>query len=229
MKLSLKSALREVARWKREGVPAQNLMSQLNQLKNKNFFIHFTNNPKKIGFHPDLDNRPYIGNPLGYYGFPLNDQFFEDKNMFMSTSESKYLVIWRPKSSARLINWDDVINWIEDLDKNPITDDSSLGGNDGPKLTKMLISAGYDGVVSGKGSGQMSGDIQSEIVIFKPSNVEVLHIFPNTFFEDLDATNANVEATRKRPSWEGGAKKQWQDKERYHQSNSRKFRKNNPI
>lgn len=228
MKLSLLSIF-EVARWKAEGVKSEDSFSFINSLVDKGYYITYTNSPNKIGFNPSFTAQD-IGNPKGFYGFPIDKKFIEYLP-YVYLANRRFIIIWKPKEGLNIINWSDVLKTIKDFKR------------EGAYLTNKLMKMGYDGVLSSDRA--MSGDIDSELVVFKPSDVEVVNIMKNTLLHDYEAFKNSLEVQKlertknrlaaknsPRDIWRDSdeqALKRWQRQEKYYRNNSRRDRKNISI
>lgn len=186
MKLSLISILNEISRWKKEGYKDKNpyeIAKEIFRDTDSQYWIHFTNTPNKIGINPRSDFG--LANPFGYYGFPLNSRSLEQLKRDQGVAgiyaaNEKYLVIFKPRAGANIVDWDEVDHIAERIDQEygPSKKVQSM-------ITKELMRRGIDGVISKNFS--MSQDIESEIVIFKPSDVKILDIKINTLLDDARA------------------------------------------
>lgn len=187
-KLSLKKVLNEIARWKKEGHEKIPTFQLLKSLVGKGYYINYTNNPKKIGFNPTAEHG--VIQPYGYYG-TLIDENFINQGGVGSFQDRKYIVIWKPKEGLNIPDFNkEGIKEISDA-KNKMYDNFPVGSTEGKgrqmrvQYTKNLLEKGFDGI-----SGNISGDFGYEVVVFKPSNVEVFEVRKNTLSLERDMENA---------------------------------------
>lgn len=186
--------MNEIARWKKEGYKEKKLLDYLRSLIGKGLFIHFTNEPRKIGFNPQGDYG--LSNPFGFYGFPITYYLFNDIH-FIKTIKN-YIVIWKPKDGTNIANYNDPIvqKAIQGAEEEKLgtaekKEDKTISWKDAygfqglqSKISLNLMNQGIDGIISM--NGEMSTDIKEEIVVFKSSNVQVLDVKKNLFIEELE-------------------------------------------
>lgn len=251
MKLKLENVLNEISKWKEKkvgGYPgsAPNSLNTLFKYFYRGdrdgipYFIHFTNLPKKIGFNPSAEHG--IGNPYGYYGFPINNEFLLTPHYMLLGY--KYFTIWQPKKGINIVDYYEVKNLLDEIDEK------YNGKNVSAIKTKILLKKGIDGIFSK--DAQMSGDIFSEIVVFKPSNVEIIDIRPNDLrekweeemnygeklknishyekYKDMDEPLiypfGSIEQSR---AYKGEQYRNLEKAKKYEQNRSRHRRKSNPV
>lgn len=170
-KLSLVTILMEISRWKRENFNSDSLLDVLKRAAKESpgqLFAHFTNEPKKLSFNPK-SNGEHI-NPLGFYGFPIDEDFLSYPNS--AWSGKNYVIIFKPKDGVQII---------KATPENKQKRDVSLA-----KSANDFIKQGIGGMYSDNRT--MSGDIEKELVLFNgEKDAQVIAIFPNTLINDLKA------------------------------------------
>lgn len=172
-KLSLVTILMEISRWKRENFKSDSLLGVLKKAAKESprqLFVHFTDEPRKLSFNP-ASNIGYHPNPLGFYGFPIDEDFLEGPNS--AWSGKKYVIIFKPKENVRIVKATPEI--VEKYRKS----DVSLA-----KSAKDFIKQGIDGIYGDNRT--MAGDIEKELVLFNgEKDAQIIAIFPNTLINDL--------------------------------------------
>lgn len=191
MKLSLTSIL-ETSRWKTEGHKEPQKVIDFLRALPKGFWVHFTNNPKKISFNPSTEDKM---NPIGIYGHPVELVLINERNYKLLYDNRKYVVIFKPKEGSNIVDFAKFSEYVSK--KYPKIFSSRLAG---PKLTKLALKLGIDGFYSK--SNIMSRDVEEEIVVFSPKNIKVVGIFPNTIkiekeIENIENKLKNIEHYKK--------------------------------
>jgi len=214
MKLSLVDLLNEISQ--KAGVTRDPLLLKLKLLsKQPNTYIHFTNQPNKLGINPS--HRGGHTNPRGIYGHLLTGMFEhgepgEFEGLFMSNR--KYVVVFQPAPNLRIYHVIDSDRYREEMP----------GGAE--KNTVYLMKHGYDGIATAVPYA-MSGEIKNEIAIFKPSNVKILLMAPNTIRQEK--TVEHYEQRLKNARIDNQNPANIKSAIQGAQNRGREFRKNNPI